>query len=107
TAVPGAASHTLSVTFPRPDPADYTPVMASVQLMVTPAPLTVTADASRWYGRYDASATVTATYTGLVNGDTGTSIGGPPQFQDNPTYLMPPRQYPLTPYGLTTTNYPH
>jgi hypothetical protein len=84
---------------------NYTISYINGTLIVNPALLTVAADATRWYGRYDSSAAVTPTYTGLVNGDTGSSIGGPPLFQDNATYLSPPGQYSLTPYGLTTSNY--
>jgi hypothetical protein len=76
-----------------------------VALTVDPAPLTVTADATRWYGRPDSTATVIATYTGLVNGDTEATLGGPPAFTDNATLGSPPGKYSLTPYGLTTTNY--
>jgi sugar lactone lactonase YvrE len=104
TVLPAGPNQVLTVVF---TPADGTGVTFSKQVALTvdPAPLAVTAGATRWYGRYDSSATVTPTYTGLVNGDTGTSIGGPPQFQDKATYLSPPGSYSLTPYGLTTSNY--
>jgi sugar lactone lactonase YvrE len=104
TVLPAGPDQVLTVVF-TPAASTGATFSKQVALTVDPAPLTVTADATRWYGRYDSSATVTATYTGLVNGDTGSSIGGPPLFQDQATYLSPPGQYSLTPYGLTTSNY--
>jgi hypothetical protein len=94
----------LTVVF---TPADSTGVKFSKQVALTvdPAPLTVSADATRWYGRPDSTATVTASYTGLVNGDTEATLGGPPSYTTSATYLSPPATYRMTPYGLTTSNY--
>jgi hypothetical protein len=97
----------LTVTFTPSGATGLTPPTFTKQVTITvdPAPLTVTADATRWYGRPDSTATVTATYKGLVNGDTETTIGGPPKVQSNTTDHDPPGQYSFTPYGLTTSNY--
>jgi hypothetical protein len=94
----------LSVIF---TPSGTTGVTFSKQVTITvdPAPLTVSADATRWYGRPDSTATVTGHYSGLVNGDTEATLGGPPSFTDNATLGSPPGTYSLTPAGLSTTDY--
>jgi hypothetical protein len=69
---------------------------------VTKAPLTITADdKSKVYGAKDPS--YTATYQGLVNGDTKSVVTGL-------TFSTPPRashvgSYPITPLGATSPNY--
>jgi hypothetical protein len=104
TVLNAGADQVLTVIF---TPADHPndPVSKQVAITVDPAPLTVTADATRWYGRPDSTATVTASYTGLVNGDTEATLGGPPAFTDSATLGSPPGTYSLTPYGLTDSNY--
>jgi MBG domain (YGX type)/Legume lectin domain len=62
-------NQTLSVLFTPTDTADYVAVSGSVPIDVTPALLTIKVnDQTMTYG--GAVATPTATYTGLVNGDT-------------------------------------
>ena len=56
---------------------NYSIIYAAGILTVTPAPLTITADnQTKTYGA--ALPTLTATYTGLVNGDTAASLTTPP-----------------------------
>jgi hypothetical protein len=104
TVLQAGANQVLTVIF---TPADSTGVKFSKQVAITvdPAPLTVSADATRWYGRPDSTATITPTYTGLVNGDTGATLGGPPSFTSDATLGSPPGTYRLTPSGLITSNY--
>jgi sugar lactone lactonase YvrE len=104
TVLNAGSNQVLTVHFTPADNPDR-PLSKQVAITVDPVPLTVTADATRWYGRPDSTATVTATYTGLVNGDTEATIGGPPAFTDSATLGSPPGKYRLTPFGLTTSNY--
>src|SRR5262249_27515157 len=74
-AVLTAGSHSLSVTSPRPDSANYSGVTRPAPLAVGKATLTVTADdASRAYGA-DTPA-LTARFSGFVNGEPLPSSGG-------------------------------
>jgi hypothetical protein len=69
------SDQTLSVLFTPDDMADYNPVSATVTINVDPAPLTITADnQSMAYG--GALPTLTASYSGLANGDTGATLTG-------------------------------
>jgi hypothetical protein len=61
-------TNTLSVLFTPTDTVDYSSASGSVSLVVSPAPLTVTAaDASRAYGQ--TNPVFTGTITGVTNGD--------------------------------------
>lgn len=63
-----AGTNALTVLFTPSDTIDYTNITASVHLVVTPAPLTVTAaNASRAYGRNNP--VFSGTILGLTNGD--------------------------------------
>ena len=73
-------------------------------LTVVPATLTVTAnDASQVYGTplpgFDAS------FRGLVNGDTPSSLSGILSFSTPATSSSPVGMYPVTPGGLASVNY--
>jgi hypothetical protein len=72
----GVGSHTLSVTFTPTETADYNTATANVQLMVTPATLTITPNMgqSKSYGAAVPALTYTA--TGLVNNDPLSTITG-------------------------------
>jgi hypothetical protein len=78
----------------------------SVTLTVTPSALTVTADdACKTYG--DADPAFSASYSGLVNGDDASALGGALAFatnEGNPTSASP-GTYEITPSGLTSSNY--
>jgi sugar lactone lactonase YvrE len=107
TVLHAGANQVLSVLFTPTDPSAFSAPSFSKQVTITvdPAPLTVSADATRWYGRPDSTTTVIGHYSGLVNGDTEATIGGPPGFTDSATLGSPPGTYSLTPAGLTTTDY--
>ena len=83
---------------------DYTIAFVAGTLNVTPAALTVTANnVSKVYG--SPNPTFTATYTGFVNGDTASSLGGTLSFTTTATTSSPAGTYPITPGGLTSANY--
>jgi hypothetical protein len=96
----GVGSYT--VTFTAND-AINTPVATTVTIVVTPAPLTVTAnDASRFYGQPNPAFTISA--SGLVNGDTLSALGVP-TFTTAATTASPVGDYAIVPSGLTDPNY--
>ena len=66
--VPDAGTNTLSVIFTPADTVDYNSVTGTVSLVVSPAPLIVTAaNASRAYGQ--TNPVFTGAIVGLTNGD--------------------------------------
>ncbi len=73
-------------------------------LTITQATLTVkTNDATKIYGT--PNPIFTATITGYVNGDTAAVLGGTLVFTTAATTTSPAGTYPVTPSGLTATNY--
>src|SRR6185295_18632655 len=71
---------------------------------VTPGALTVTAtNKTRTYGA--ANPSLTANVAGFVNGDTTASLGGTLVVSTTATANSPVGTYPITPSGLTSTNY--
>jgi MBG domain (YGX type)/Bacterial Ig-like domain (group 3)/Galactose oxidase, central domain len=101
-----AGNQTLSVTFTPNDATNYTMTSTTVQLNVNQAPLTVTADnKSKSYG--DANPTLTATYSGFVNGDTSAVVSGSPRLNTSATAASGVGVYPITAAQgtLTASNY--
>ena len=73
-------------------------------LTLNPAPLLVTAlDASRLYGQ--ANPAFSASYSGFVNGETNTVLGGTLLLTTIADIKSPVGRYPITASGLTATNY--
>ena len=73
-------------------------------LTLNPAPLLVTAlDASRLYGQ--ANPAFSASYSGFVNGETNTVLGGTLLLTTIADINSPVGTYPITASGLTATNY--
>jgi hypothetical protein len=73
-------------------------------LTVTPAVLTITANnETKAYGT--ANPVFTAGYAGFVNGDTAASLGGTLTFSTTATPASAVGAYPITPAGLTSSNY--
>jgi len=90
-----AGTHTLSVTFTPTDTTHYNSVASSVSLVVNKALLTVTANnASRAYGA--ANPVFTASYSGLVNGDTQSVLSGAPSLTTAATASSPVGSYVIT-----------
>ena len=75
TAIPAAGSATQNVTFMPTDTADYGSVTGSVTVTVTPAALRITAsNQSKVYGTVANLGSTAFTSSGLVNGDTISSV---------------------------------
>jgi hypothetical protein len=93
----------LSVTFTPLDPLTYVAVTTNVAINVLKKPLTVTAnDATRVYG---APEVLTASFNGLVNGDTAESLDTPPIIVSDATPSSPIGSYPITASGAADVNY--
>ena len=75
-----------------------------VQVVIAPAPLTVTADAKETiFG--EAAPEFTATIDGFVNGETETELSGTLAFACDYTAGDPVNTYAITPSGLNADNY--
>jgi hypothetical protein len=97
---------TLSATFTPDDPDNYNAVDASVQIDVATAPLTITADdKTKVFGQ--PLPTLTAHYTGFVNGDAPAVVSGVPGFSTPATASSPVGSYPIVPSlgTLSAANY--
>jgi hypothetical protein len=117
TTVPGTMTYTppagtvlsvgtnvLSVVFTPDDAVNYTTNSAVVSLVVTRAPLTITADTKgRIFGQ--ANPPLTITYTGFVNGETPSVLTSLPSTSTTATPASPPGLYPITISGATAANY--
>ena len=83
---------------------NYTISYANGTLTVNQAVLTITAaNASKLYGA--ALPTVTASYSGFVNGDTPSSLTTPPALTTTATAASPVGSYPITASGAASPNY--
>ena len=83
---------------------NYTISYNNGTLTVNPAPLSVlAANASRVYGQTNPVFTVT--YSGFVNGETNTVLGGTLTYDCLAVTNSPIGPYPIVPRGLTATNY--
>ena len=104
TVLPAGSGQTLSVTFTPQDTVNYTPVTKSVTINVLKAPLTITADnKSKVYGA--ALPTLTASYSGFVNGDTPSCLSTQPALSTTATGGSPVGTYPITVSGASAANY--
>jgi len=105
-AVLNGGTQTLSVQF-TPSGNNFSSASASVTIKVNPVPLVVVADSwSRPYGSPNP-AQFTATYIGLVNGDTPASLNGAPAMTTEVTQQYPWGFYPIaiTQGNLSSPNY--
>jgi hypothetical protein len=84
---------------------NYNPKISdAVPFSISPAPLTVTTvAASKPYG--DANPSFAVSYTGFVNNETKSVLGGTLVFTTAATASSPVGSYSVTPGGLTSTNY--
>jgi subtilisin-like proprotein convertase family protein len=104
TATAGSPAGTYAITASGAASSNYTIVYANGSLNVTPAALTITADSkSKAYGA--ANPTLTATYTGFVNGDSAASLTTPVTLATTATATSPLGSYPITASGATSPNY--
>ncbi len=84
--------------------SDYTIHYAAGSLSVTPAPLTITANnQTKDYGA--ALPTLTASYTGLVNGDTPASLITPVSLSTTATAASEMGTYPINVSGGSSPDY--
>ena len=84
--------------------ANYTFAFVNGTLSITRAPLTVTAnDATKRYGA--ANPAFTAKYSGFVNNDSPSDLGGTLHFNTPATTASSVGPYTVTPGGLTSSNY--
>jgi len=89
-----AGPQTLSVTFTPSDPTHYSTASAQVTLQVNPTTLTVTANnVSKIVGA--ANPTLTASFSGFMNGDTTAALKGSPAFSTTATTSSPVGTYPI------------
>jgi hypothetical protein len=98
TATAGSAVGTYPITASGAVDANYTITFVNGTLTVTRAPLTITANnTNKVYGA--ALPTFTATYSGLVNGDTPASLDHPVILTTTATTGSPVGSYPITGNG--------
>lgn len=84
--------------------ANYTITLVNGQPVITPAPLTITAnDVSR--PAQQPNPPFSATYAGFKNGETPAVLGGTLALTTPATVASPPGPYAITPSGQTATNY--
>ncbi len=104
TVLNAGANQTLSVTFTPTDTTSYLSVTTNVSITVTQAPLTITANnTNAVYG--SAIPTLTASYSGFVNGDTASSLSTPVTLATTATNGSPVGTYPITASGAVDANY--
>jgi MBG domain (YGX type) len=97
-------SQNLHVAFTPDDAVNFNGATQDVPISVLKATLTVKADdKSKVYGA--ALPTFTASYTGLVNGDTAGSLSGTLAFSTPATAASPAGTYTITPSGQSSANY--
>ncbi len=85
--------------------ANYTiTYTSSTAGVILHAPLSIVADDAQRPARTD-NPDFTATYTGLVGGDTPASLGGTLSFTTPATFESPKGTYPITPLGQNSSNY--
>jgi gliding motility-associated-like protein len=84
--------------------SNYTIVYVNGNLLVTAAPLTITADdKTKIFGV--VNPTLTASYTGFVNGETVASLTTPPTLTTTAVTTSAIGTYPITASGAVATNY--
>ncbi|HVU25190.1 MAG TPA: MBG domain-containing protein [Opitutus sp.] len=101
----GVGDYTIDISEGTVDYGDfgYAFAFAPGTLSINPAPLTITADdKTKTFG--GADPTLTATITGLVNGDTADVVSGLVLAADNQPD-SDPGDYTITPSGATAPNY--
>jgi hypothetical protein len=98
----GAGTYSASVQFAGND--NYEAGTASAVIIISRAPLTVTAnDATKLLGAPNPA--FTASYRGLVAGETPAVLSGTLVFATAATVTSPVGRYPITPSGLSSPNY--
>ncbi len=98
------AAGTYAVTATFAGDANNLPSSGTGTIVIARAPLTITAnDASRAYNT--ANPSFTASYSGFVNGETTSVLQGTLVLSTSATPASLPGTYPITPSGVTASNY--
>lgn len=101
----GSPAGTYAINCSGLSSPDYSITNVPGTLTITPAPLTISANsASRQYGQGNPPLN-SATYSGFVNGDTSSSLGGALNCTSTASPASPVGTYPITCAGLTSQNY--
>ena len=104
TATASSPTGVYPITASSATSTNYNISYAPGTLTISTAPLVITAnDQSKLYGA--ALPTLTASYTGFVNGDTNTSLTAQPNLVTTATASSPTGVYPITAASATSTNY--
>jgi RHS repeat-associated protein len=106
TAASHVGAYAIVPTFDDPDGnlSNYTVTVVGGTLAVRPAPLTITADnKTKVYGA--AVPSLTASYTGFVNGDTPASLATPPALVTTATAGSHVGDYSITASGAASGDY--
>ncbi len=103
-AVTGSAVGSYPIVASGAIDSNYTITFVNGNLSVTTATLTITADdKSKTYG--SANPTLTASYTGFVNGDTAASLDTPATLSTIAVTGSPVGSYPIVASGAIDSNY--
>ncbi len=92
-------------TRPRPYPTLRPAFLPGATQIVTPAPLTITADDQTSMAGSEALPTLTASYSGFVYGDTTASLTTLPTLSTTATVGSDAGDYPITVSGAVDANY--
>ena len=104
TAASHVAGNPYTITASGAADADYAITYVAGSLTVTPAPLTITADnQTKVYGA--GLPTLTASYTGFVNGDTAASLDSLPTFNTTATTSSALGVYTIAASGAVDADY--
>jgi len=99
-----AGTQNLQVLFTPADTVNFAPVPANTTITVNRAPLTVTANnATRRVG--EPNPAFSATFSGFVNNEGPSVLGGTLSFTTSATATSPAGTYSIVPSGLTSNNY--
>lgn len=104
TATAASSVGTYPITPGGATDSNYTITFQNGTLTITPVNVTITAnDTAKLYGA--ALPAFSASYSGLVNGDTGATFLPPPVFNTTATVSSPIGNYPITVSGASNANY--
>lgn len=104
TVLSAGSGQSVTASFTPNDTINYVAVSKVAQLDVGKQALTIKAD-DKAFIRGGAVPTLTATFTGLVNGDTPASLDTPAQLSTTAQSSSAPGAYPITASGATDANY--
>jgi uncharacterized repeat protein (TIGR01451 family) len=99
-----AGQHTISAIYSSTSQTDFLNSQGSVMQLVNRALLTITAD-NKTTVSGDPLPPLTASYQGLVSGDTPASLDTPPTLSTTATATSPAGDYPILVSGASDANY--